>query len=846
MKRQAAEAIDGTLFVFLTKRRSGAVLSTVKSGFLTASRGTCLRVKREVPPSEVRPFRFVRLGHAQRRQNRTLLTAITLCMTRESDLSGYRVKPAESLLSVCEGAERSTLSAARDALLVPEAFSVAVWRITLMRSSRTVGLPSTILSTVLLAGLLSGSVVMSAEPDVLLPAPGAADSGAEATSDPPASAARPADEGSLDEFDALLNLAEEDVEKLTTVKVVAPAFEEVVTTVSRRKSTVGKSPAAVFVITNQMIRRSGARSLPEVLRMAPGVHVSRINGAKWAIGMRGFAGRFTNNLLVQIDGRSVYTPLFAGVFWDTQNVLMEDIERIEVVRGPGGTVWGANAVNGVINVITKNAEDTQGTFVEAGGGSERAFGSARIGTQLGDNAWVRFYGKWYERDTGGASTQGGLSGFDDSRMKQGGFRLDWLPDSDTRFTVQGDIYTGASGDVEMVTGPPPEILEEETHDILPRGGNVIARLSQKTAEDAGWDLQFYFDHIERIETSEPQSTRRNVFDIDFQSHSQPVEGHNIVWGAGYRLHHDRLDTSPAFYFSYDEAVRRYDVASAFLQDEITLIEDKLKLTVGSKISHNDFTGWEIQPSGRLLWIPTETQAVWGAVSRSVRTPSRIEDDGRFPVAAFPTGPPPAPPGYLVQRGNPFLQSENLIAYELGYREQVTEEFAWDLAVFYHDYEDFVAAVLQPPVFGPEPGLVFDNLFANTGTAETYGVELSGSWQVMENWRLFGSYTFLRAFADVSSSPSDAHNMFYVQSSWNVTEELNFDTILRYVDNQHAAPSYLTMDLRLAWLPTENLEMFVVGRNLLDNEHPELVSDHLSRTPGTGVESEVYGGLVLRY
>ena len=716
-----------------------------------------------------------------------------------------------------------------------------------MLSSRTGGLSTTILCAALLAGFVPGGA-MSAEPDVLLPAPGATEAAAEpqAIGESQASDAAPAGDESLDEFDALLNLAEEDVSKLTTVKVVAPAFEEVVTTVSRRKSTVGKSPAAVFVITNEMIRRSGARSLPEVLRMAPGVHVSRINGAKWAIGMRGFTGRFTNNLLVQIDGRSVYTPLFAGVFWDSQNVLMEDIERIEVVRGPGATVWGANAVNGVINVITKKAEDTQGTFVEAGGGSERAFGSARIGTQLGDNAWVRFYGKWYERDTGGASTQGGMSGFDDSRMKQGGFRLDWTPDSDTRFTVQGDIYTGASGDVEMITGPPPEILEEETHDILPRGGNVIARLSQTTAEDAGWDLQFYFDHIERIETSEPQTTRRNVFDIDFQHHLQPVEGHNVVWGTGYRLHHDRLDTSPAFYWSYDDGNRRYDIFSTFLQDEITLIEDKLKLTLGSKLSHNDFTGWEIQPSSRLLWMPSETQAVWGAVSRAVRTPSRIEDDGRLPVAAFPTGPPPAPPAYLVQLGNPFMQSENLIAYELGYREQVTEEFAWDASLFYHDYEDFLTSTALPPVMGPEPGLVFNQVFANGGSADSYGLELSGAWQAMENWRLFGSYTFLRAFADVSNRPTDAHNMFYVQSSWNVTEELNFDTILRYVDNQHEAPSYLTMDLRLAWLPTENLEMFVVGRNLLDNEHPELVSDYIARTPGTGVESEVYGGLTLRY
>ena len=686
----------------------------------------------------------------------------------------------------------------------------------------------------------------SAEPEAPLPAPAAADAEPQSGSDAAVPGAKGADGEPLDEFDALLNLAEEDVSKLTTVKVVAPAFEEVVTTASRQKSTVGKSPAAVFVITNQMIRRSGARSLPEVLRMAPGVHVSRINGAKWAIGMRGFTGRFTNNLLVQIDGRSVYTPLFAGVFWDTQNVLMEDIERIEVVRGPGATVWGANAVNGVINVITKNAENTQGTFVEAGGGTERAYGSARIGTQLGDNAWVRFYGKWYERDTGGASTQGGISGYDDSRTKQGGFRLDWTPDSDTCLTVHSYIYTGSSGDVEMVTGPPPDLLEEETHDIFPKGGNVLARLSQKTAEDAGWDLQFYYDHVERLEYSEPQSTRRDVFDIDFQSHLQPLDGHNVVWGVGYRFHHDMLETSPAFYFSYADGDRTYDVFSTFLQDEITLIEDQLKLTLGSKLSHNDFTGWEIQPSSRLLWMPSETQAVWAAVSRAVRTPSRIEDDGRLPIAAFPTGPPPAPPAYLIQVGNPFMQSENLIAYELGYRQQVTEAFAWDAALFYHDYEDFLTSTSMSPVFGPEPGLVFNKVFGNNGSADSYGVELSGSWQAAENWRLFGSYTFLRAFTNVSNAPSDAHNMFYVQSSWNVTEELNFDTILRYVDNQHAASSYLTMDLRLAWLPTQNVEMFVVGRNLFDNEHPEMVSDYIARTPGTGVEREVYGGVALRF
>ncbi len=639
-----------------------------------------------------------------------------------------------------------------------------------------------------------------------------------------------------DELDQLLSFAEGDVEQLSQVKVVAPALQEVVSTVSRQKSTVGKSPAAVFVITNEMIRRSGARSVPEVLRMAPGVQVHRIDSNKWAISIRGFADRFSNKLLVQIDGRSVYTPLFAGVYWDVQDVLLEDVERIEVIRGPGATVWGANAVNGVINVITKKAKDTQGVFVEAGGGTDRGFSSARGGGEIGDNGWYRVYGKWFERDAGGGQ---GFQPADDSRMQRGGIRMDWEFDEGMSFTLQGDVYDGASG----VRGTVPVALPAGTlslsHDEMTRGGNVLARLAQTIDDDTSWSLQAYYDHTYREYTQIGLSDDRDTIDFDFQYRSSPWLDHSLIWGVGYRYSQDELQNTP-FFVNFTPAERDFDLLSGFIQDEVTLIDDTLTFTAGSKFEHNDFTGFEFQPSIRLLWTPSETRSIWAAVSRAVRTPSRTDDGGRV------TLPPVVPPGiYPVLKGSRGTESEDLVAYEIGYREQVTEEFAVDMTAFFNSYNDLISATEKTPTFELPEGLILPVELDNSNEAQTYGFELSSSWQVTPWWQTRASYSFLRL---VGVESTDPHNRLYLQSSWDVTEDVEFDAILRYVDDvpNSSINKYTTMDLRLSWEPIDHMEVFVVGRNLFEGKHAEFYTDEYLVTEATLVRREVFAGVSLRF
>jgi len=644
-----------------------------------------------------------------------------------------------------------------------------------------------------------------------------------------------------DDLDQLLELAESDVERLAEVRVVAPALQEVVSTVSRQKSTVGKSPAAVYVITNEMIRRSGARSIPEVLRMAPGVQVMKIDSNKWAISIRGFAERFSNKLLVQIDGRSVYTPLFAGVFWDVQDVLLEDVERIEVIRGPGATVWGANAVNGVINIITKSAKNTQGAFVEAGGGTERAFTSARAGGQVGDNGWYRAYGKWFERGSGGGQ---GTSPADDWRSGRGGVRMDFDLDDEMTLTLQGDYYSGESGTQSTLAAPLPAGLQTLNFDEQVSGGNVLARLGRTIDDDTNWSLQFYYDRTERELAQVGFSENRNTVDVDFQFRSSPIVDHSVIWGAGYRYNQDELTNGP-FFVSVSPAERAYDLVSGFVQDEVTLIDDVLTFTAGSKFEHNDFTGFEFQPSVRLLWTPDERHSIWAAASRAVRTPSRVEDDGRVTLHPVPSGVAVPPVLYPVYTGSRGFQSEDLMAYEVGIRQQTTDDFAWDLAAFFHDYNDVRGATTLSPTFALPEGPVLPLLVNNEGSTQAYGFELSSSWQVDSCWRLFGSYSFLRTLTDGTTDASDPRNQFYVQSSWDVTDRVEFDAIVRYGDALPGAASvgsYTVMDLRMSWEPTDGMEVFVVGRNLLDRDHPEFFTDRFTGTSATLVQQEVFGGV----
>jgi iron complex outermembrane receptor protein len=663
------------------------------------------------------------------------------------------------------------------------------------------------------------------------------------------------------DLDALLDAADQDVSQLSNVRVgEAPALEMEVSTFDRQESTVGKTPAAVFVITNEMIRRSGVRTIPDALRMAPGVEVARIDANKWAISIRGFNSQFANKLLVQIDGRTVYTPTFGGVYWDVQDVLLEDVERIEVIRGPGAAIWGANAVNGVINILTKETRETQGMFGEVGGGTqERNYSGFRYGGKISNDATYRLYGKWFER---GPGWEPDGSAADDWRMGRGGYRVDWNPSCCDLVTIQGDAYRGDAGGRNQYPTRTPQsptfpfyyrVVDENTGLA---GFNNIVRWTHEIDEESNWTIQTYYDRTERNVEMQGFREDRDTVDVDFQHHFHLGDSHSVIWGCGYRNTRDRLRfPADGFPIAFDPSSRADDLFSYFVQDEITLRDELLFLTGGAKFQHNDYTGFELQPTVRLLLTPTERQSIWASVSRAVRTPTRTDDDLRF--ISLPVGLAPFPPGggtlapiYPRIFGDRGLSSEQVIAYEMGMRAQMTERFAWDVAVFLNDYRRL--RTVSPLGFAADPTIpayFADQILSEDGTALGYGFEPALTYKASDRWMLSGAYTFLRISADESAGEGDsARNRIYAQSSHDLGNDWQLDLMGRYADSLPAqgVPSYLVMDVRLAWTPIEEFEMYVVGRNLLDHAHPEFGNDPYIGTLATEVQREVYGGVAVRY
>jgi len=645
------------------------------------------------------------------------------------------------------------------------------------------------------------------------------------------------EEDEADDLDSLLDMADEDMSQLSRVNVAAPMLATEVTTVSRQKSTLGRTPAAVFVITNDMIRRSGARSIPEVLRLAPGVQVARINSGRWAISIRGFNGVFSNKLLVQIDGRSIYTPLFAGVFWDAQDVLLEDVERIEVIRGPGATVWGANAVNGVINILTKSSADTQGFFAETGGGNnERGFGSARYGGQLGEDAHYRVYGKWFDRVT---ATFPGVEHDDDWLMGQGGFRSDWTPTDADLVTLQGDIYKGSIGGQSTIATSVFPFKESRGGDDELSGMNTILRWTHTIDDEVDWTLQLYYDRTERGLVRPGLFEDRDTYDIDYQFRWKSGK-HRLIAGAGYRLTSDRNKNDP-FVFPLTNPAQNFNLFSYFIQDEIELVQDKLYATIGSKFQHNDYTGFEYQPTARLLWAPVPEGMAWMSVSRAVRTPGRLEADYEFLLT-----PSSGVPVFPVVTGTPGVESEQLLAYEAGVRVQTVEYFSIDFATFYNDYNGLIetftdvggAYVVGTNTFVP---IRFDNSVDSRG----YGFESAINCDMTDNWSIQGTYSFLRTGPQNEGSTSP-RNQATLWSSWDISRDWRADLIWRYVDilPEDKIDSYNAMDVRLEWTPDASWEFALVGRHLLDSGRIEF--DDGTFSTETEVRREIYGIATLRY
>jgi iron complex outermembrane receptor protein len=573
-----------------------------------------------------------------------------------------------------------------------------------------------------------------------------------------------------------------------------------ITSVSRQPRPLSDTAAAVQVLTNDDIRRSGARTLAEALRLAPNLQVAQVSAYDWAVTSRGFngasvnTGSLANKLLVMIDGRTVYTPLFGGVFWDAQQVSLDDVDRIEVVSGPAGTLWGANAVNGVINIVTKNAAETQGGKVHVAfdSASSKA-GALRYGGTVGPNFSYRAHGQRMEFDD--TTRQGGLDAHDDWALSQGGFRTDYRRSATDNVTVQGDFYVAREASPSL---------------IQINGQNAIARWTHITSPESEWSVQVYTDRTVREFPRAAFREELRTADLDAQQRFTAGR-HGIVWGFGYRHMWDDVRNGPSFTFL--PAQRTMRLASGFVQDDLAL-PSSLKLTVGTKVEHNDFSGFEVQPSIRLAWTPPGISMAWGALSRAVRSPARIDTDITT----------------RTSRGNPDFLAENVTAYELGYRIRPADSVSLSIAAFHNVYSDLRSinhAAAQPGV------LVFDNDLR----AATSGVELSAALHLTSQWRMRGGYTHVQKqfhatsanvfpFSDAFEA-QDPRNQIVVQSVMDLPRGVQFDVVARHIGEIPATllgpriASYTTADVRLAW-SRSRWEVAAVGQNL-DGGHPEFVS-----------------------
>ena len=634
---------------------------------------------------------------------------------------------------------------------------------------------------------------------------------------------------------AAQDLAELSLEQLTQTQV---------TSVAKKPQKLEDAAAAIFVISQEDIRRSGLTSLAELLRLAPGVQVNQIDASTSAVGIRGFGSRFSNKLLVLIDGRAVYTPTFGGVYWDTQDTPLEDIERIEVIRGSGGTLWGANATNGVVNIITKSAAATHGVLLSGGIGDQERRATARYGAALGDYGDFRVYGKHtevlpYQRASGAAT-------HDPMDIQQAGFRADWrIPGGDT-FTVQGDAYDGNADHSNYTVGLAQPYVAPLDFTTGVYGQNLMLRWNRALSASEDWTLQFYWDHYHR---SDVQSREQRItYDLDFQHHVRLATRHDVVWGAGYRRTENQFDNT--FLVALTPAQRSDTLLSAFVQDEIELARN-LRFTLGSKFEHNGQTGLEIQPNLRLLWQIDPRQTAWGAISRAVRTPSNAETNARINIAAAP--------GTLVSIfGNDQLVAEKLLSYEAGYRTHFGSNLTLDATAFYNEYDDLGTALPMRPYFETSPyppHYVVGSLYSNAAVARSRGLELAGNWRIDERWTLKGSYTRLSLTTSLKTggnvpvapkagdSPAD---QWQAHGQYQANRDLYFGASLYYRSELAAQnlPAYTRADLQMRWRASRELEFSLAARNLLDSRHLELLP--VETPSSTEVPRSIFGSVTWRY
>jgi len=617
-----------------------------------------------------------------------------------------------------------------------------------------------------------------------------------------------------------------------------------VTSVSRKGQKLSDTAAAVFVVTQDDIRRSGATSIPEILRMVPGLDVARVNGNGWAISARGSNGQFANKLLVMIDGRSVYTPLFSGVFWDVQDTLLEDIERIEVIRGPGGTLWGANAVNGVINIITKHSIETQGSLLSTGGGAaEGAFAAGRFGGSMGPNGFYRAYGKSFDRP---ASVGGTDPSHDALSMGRAGFRADWTAHGGDNFTAQGDVYRGTAEAMGILVDPASPFADRSalTHVA---GNDLQFRWTSIQSSRSDTTVQAFYDYTARADPG--LVLGRRTFDLDFQHHLRLGSRNDTVWGAGYRLSDDRA-AGPGFQLVRNSTVA--SLVSAFVEDEIKATS-RLRVTVGTKIQYEQSSHLQLQPTLRLLFKVSDRQTLWGAFTSAVRTPAETELYGRLIVGAFPDGSGNA--GLIVVNGNTSLKPERVASLEAGYRWQVSPSIDFDATAFRNRMTSLIEGELSTPYLDPSGRTIIPLLAENDGRGRAYGGELLLTDAVTPNWNVTAAYSYFELASinhegvrtTMETNATAPRHQLQLRSFLQLPRQLEIDTTAFYVGRiGNAVPAYLRLDAQLTWHPVKRWELSVSGQNLLHARHMEFIGADGENTLSSPAQRTINGRITWRF
>ena len=628
-----------------------------------------------------------------------------------------------------------------------------------------------------------------------------------------------------------------------------------VTSVSKKEQKLSKTGAAIFVITQEDISHSGATNIPDLLRIVPGVDVARLDANQWAISIRGFNGVYGDKVLVLIDGRTVYLDTVSNVYWDQQDVPREDIDRIEVIRGPGGTVWGANAVNGVINIITKSAKDTPGGLVMAGSGSEEsARGLLQYGGTIGMAGVYRAFAQYFNVNPSLAPS--GQTAADGWHAAHVGLRSDWNLSPRDTLTVEGDLFrSGAGQTVTTVFANALPLMATVNDPISNTTGNILGRWNHTLRNGSDTSLQMYYDYNHRNALGQYDEIHHKV-DLDFNHHIAFGPRNDVVWGLGYRFEADNM--RPGYAVTFLPARSSRSLFSAFIQEEIKLTSS-VSLTLGSKFEHNAFTGFEFEPSAQLVWNPSVQHTFWASAARAIRQPSLSEVGVQIDAAIVPL--PGGALGVVTLSGKPQVKAEELRDYEVGYRSQVSSKrVSLDVAGFWSNYRHLISVEPATPFFAaspPPPHLVVPFTYANLAHARDYGVELFGTWDVTSRWKISPGYSLLQMSVKLDPPGQDASTeqapgnspprQSQVRSWVKLRKDVDWDTTAMYVSRLSglAIPSYVRLDSRLGWRIGESIEISVTGQNLLTPRHLEFIV-----SPGaileTQVSRSVFGKITWRF